>query len=1107
MRLFRVLAAAACLCVLYVFPAASTSPTEASRPMLRAQPGPKDVLYAAPGNANYSYGPKLGAKRALRSSPNAAMTATFQVSYDAGFQANPAAQAAFQAAVDIWAQIVVSPVPIRVRASFAALQPGVLGSAGPTSVCFVDPPFGVSDRLYAAALADKLVGSQSCASANFETAEIDAQFSSSRGDWDFGTSGTGVPNKYNFMTVVLHELGHGLGFYGSATSSAGIGRFFYATQGLPGTYDIFDHFIFNGSGTPIVAFPDNSASLHVQLVGNNLFFDGPNTRARNSGQPGKIEAHNFNFDYGFPADFGFLRGSSYSHVDDVLYSPGAGAPSGTAPNGLMTWALQASEVYTDPGPLVRGVFQDEGWSIAPTCTFSINPTSLTASAAGTSSTIALTTQTGCSWTASSSNTSIASLSPSSGTGSATINYTVLANPNAGPRSTRLTIGDQTFRISQNGTGPLLSVEPTSLTLAAVSNGAAFTSQTPAQAIRLTQTTGPAVSWTATSTQPWLLVANGSGPAGLSVSGSGAATINVSVQFVSRLVSTQLGQVVLTSTNAGNTADRINVTLNVLAAGASGAPIGNFDTPANNTTGIAGSVAVTGWALDDVAVTRVSIWRNPVSTENQGGLVFIGDAVFIDGARPDIQASFPSLPRNTRAGWGYLMLSNFLPGNGNGSFTLHAIAEDVDGHAIDLGTKTITVDNADSLKPFGAIDTPQQGEAVCGVKLNFGWALTQMGKDVPADSSTITVLVDGAPVGHPGARAARSDITTAFAGGGYDTSHAVGGFALDTTAFANGVHTIAWFVSDTGSMGDGIGSRFFTIANPCGSGLHADPNAAATSKPSNVIAQSAALNAPAPPLRGETAASLADMVNAAPAERRLPPSGGRMTGRRGFDLNAPYRDYLPDASGRVTVQAEELDRIELLMTGYTEGYLRYSGEVRPLPFGSHLDPATGTFTWMPGVGFVGPYDLVFVRWNGGRAVARQEVRIVLNPKGSNRVGPQTIIDVPAASSNGVATVGSSFFLSGWAADLDSTWDRGVDTVHVWAYPVNETGQREQPFFLGVAAEGPRPDVAAIYGDRFVDSGYGLVVQGLSSGIYDVAVFAHSTVRGDFAPAAVVRVRVR
>ena len=203
MRLFRVLAAVACLCALYAFPAPSTSTLissgAASRALRRAMPAPKDVLYAAPGDANYSYGPKLGLKRALRSSPNAAVTATFQVSYDAGFQANPAAQAAFQAAVDIWSQIIVSPATIRVRASFAALPPGVLGSAGPTSVCSVDPPFGVSNMVYAAALADKLVGAQSCAAANGKTAEIDATFSSARPDWDFGTSGVGVVGKYNFM--------------------------------------------------------------------------------------------------------------------------------------------------------------------------------------------------------------------------------------------------------------------------------------------------------------------------------------------------------------------------------------------------------------------------------------------------------------------------------------------------------------------------------------------------------------------------------------------------------------------------------------------------------------------------------------------------------------------------------------------------------------------------------------------------------------------------------------------------------------------------------------------------------------------------------------------
>jgi hypothetical protein len=176
---------------------------------------------------------------------------------------------------------------------------------------------------------------------------------------------------------------------------------------------------------------------------------------------------------------------------------------------------------------------------------------------------------------------------------------------------------------------------------------------------------------------------------------------------------------------------------------------------------------------------------------------------------------------------------------------------------------------------------------------------------------------------------------------------------------------------------------------------------------------------------------------------------------------------------------------------------------PLPIGSSLNAATGAFTWIPGVGFVGTYDLVFVRWSGGQAVARQEVRIVLNPKGSNRVGPQTVIDVPSLT-QGTAVVGPSFVLAGWAADLDSTVDRGVDTVHVWAYPA--TG--DDPIWIGAATYGgARPDVAAVYGDRFLTTGYGITVQGLAPGTYDLAVFAYSTVTGGFVPAKTVRVTVR
>ena len=82
------------------------------------------------------------------------------------------------------------------------------------------------------------------------------------------------------------------------------------------------------------------------------------------------------------------------------------------------------------------------------------------------------------------------------------------------------------------------------------------------------------------------------------------------------------------------------------------------------------------------------------------------------------------------------------------------------------------------------------------------------------------------------------------------------------------------------------------------------------------------------------------------------------------------------------------------------------------------------------------------------------------------------------------------------------------MHVWAYPSTGSGQAADPIWIGAATYGgARPDVAAIYGDRFLNSGYGMMVQGLSPGTYDLAVFAYSTVTGGFVPAKTVRVTVR
>jgi DNA-binding beta-propeller fold protein YncE len=213
------------------------------------------------------------------------------------------------------------------------------------------------------------------------------------------------------------------------------------------------------------------------------------------------------------------------------------------------------------------------------------------------------------------------------------------------------------------------------------------------------------------------------------------------------------------------------------------PFGIFETPVNNSI-VRSSIAVTGWALDDVGVESVKIYRHQGST-----LVYIGDAVFVEGARPDVAQAYPNYPNNTRAGWGYMMLTNFLPNGGNGTFKIHAIARDTYGHEVTLGIRTIHCDNAHATKPFGAIDVPKQGETISGTNYRIqGWVLTPPPNKIPEDGSTINVFIDEQSIGQAAYNIYRSDIATLFPG--YTNSEgALAYFNLDTTQYSNGIHTL------------------------------------------------------------------------------------------------------------------------------------------------------------------------------------------------------------------------------------------------------------------------------------------------------------------------------
>jgi hypothetical protein len=259
----------------------------------------------------------------------------------------------------------------------------------------------------------------------------------------------------------------------------------------------------------------------------------------------------------------------------------------------------------------------------------------------------------------------------------------------------------------------------------------------------------------------------------------------------------------TVTGTFNNTSTIAVTLTAPAP-----PFGSVDTPADGVT-VSGEVPVTGWALDDAGVSTVDVYRSPVTGES--GLVFLGRAVFIRGARPDVQATYPTLPFNDNAGWGFMVLTNMLPNQGNGTFDLHVYARDHAGLATLLGVRRIIAANAQSTRPFGTIDTPGQGETVSGTIINFGWALVPQPRIIPTNGSTIDVYVDGVFRGHPVYNNNRPDLAALFPGL-RNSNGAVGYFMLDTTTLSNGLHTIAWVIRDDIGQTSGVGSRFFRVQN-------------------------------------------------------------------------------------------------------------------------------------------------------------------------------------------------------------------------------------------------------------------------------------------------------
>ncbi len=313
-------------------------------------------------------------RRGAATSPNvvsAAPQSTWVVSYGAGFDGRDEVKAAFQRAVDTWAHIVKSTVTIRVNADLEGdLGEGVLGYAGPTASCELDDGY-----VYPAALSNAIVGSDGdvdCGNVpanGGDGTDVTARFSN-HDFYYFGSDPNGIAaavctpdpttadptptpvagSCYDFQTVVLHEIGHGLGMVSGTTVDAqGLG-YLGTDAGVPYVYDAFTE---TSAGLAVQDQPNASRSLALAVTSDNLYWNGAEGAAADRGRDPQLYAPSDPSEPGATKD-GWQEGSSYSHLDDLAYGPGDR-------DALMAPFLSPQDVLRDPGEIALGMFRDMGW--------------------------------------------------------------------------------------------------------------------------------------------------------------------------------------------------------------------------------------------------------------------------------------------------------------------------------------------------------------------------------------------------------------------------------------------------------------------------------------------------------------------------------------------------------------------------------------------------------------------------------------------------------------------------------------------------------------------------------------------------------------------------
>ena len=238
---------------------------------------------------------------------------------------------AIQAAVDVWSQSYKSAIPIQIEILYERQSSDkVLAAASPGRFFtgFAGSPDG--QIWYAAAMANALAGRD----LDPASPEVTIRINSSNGNSLYlGTDGNCPISKFDLESIIIHELGHGLGFLSNSDFDSNFGT---GSLTRPTPYDAYAQL---PDGRRLMDVQSPSAELGKALT-NTLVWSGANGIKANNGVKPKLYTPT-NYEYG----------SSVSHLDEATFSR-------SAVDSVMTPNLANGEVFHSPGPLVVAMIED-----------------------------------------------------------------------------------------------------------------------------------------------------------------------------------------------------------------------------------------------------------------------------------------------------------------------------------------------------------------------------------------------------------------------------------------------------------------------------------------------------------------------------------------------------------------------------------------------------------------------------------------------------------------------------------------------------------------------------------------------------------------------------